>query len=139
MYRTKESSSSVVDVHNIHVPLLALWGSPHLKWAWRPCLLSRLRSRSLFCPRWSSFAIWTNFSSTNVPFIGCGNDATSGTTSGMNGTSIGVIRVSSTGGWLMSVDGASLRTNVCLVLLVWAPPPLIRTHPDQVMDDIDCW
>ena len=111
----------------------------YLPWAEQPCLLSRPQPWSLFCPRWSSFAIWTNSSSTNVTFIGCGNDATSSTTGGMDGTSTSVIRVSSTGGGLMSVDGASLRADVCLVSLVGATPPLICTLPDQVMDDIDCW
>ena len=41
----------------------------------------------------------------------------------------------STGDGLMSVDGAFLRTNVCLVPLVSTPPPLVRTPLDRVMDD----
>ena len=50
--------------------------------------------------------------------IGCGDDATSGTTGGVDGTSTGVIGVSLTCGGLMSIDGVSLKTDVCLVLLV---------------------
>nr|CAN67366.1 hypothetical protein VITISV_007976 [Vitis vinifera] len=52
----------------------------------------------------------------------------------MDGTSTSVIRVSSTGGRLMLVDGASLRADVCLVSLVGATPPLICTLPDQVRE-----
>ena len=112
-------------------------------WARRPRLLPCPRPcrqpRSFFCPRWSSFAIWTNSSSTNVASISCGDDATSGTTGVVDGTSIGVIGVSSIGDELMSIDGASLRTNVCLVPLVWAPPHLVYTPHNIVMDDIGYW
>ena len=108
-------------------------------WTPRPRLLPRPRPRSFFYPHLSSFAIWTNSSLTNVASIGCGDDATSNTMGGVDGTSIGVIRVSSTGGGLMSVDDASPRTNVCVVLLVWAAPFLVHTPPDRVMDDIGCW
>ena len=104
-------------------------------WAQQPHLLPRPRPRSFFYLYWSSFVIWTNSSSTNIASIGCGDDATSGTTGGVHDTSIGVIEVSSTGGGLMLVDGASLRTDVCLVPLVWAPPPLIRTPHNRVMDE----
>ena len=147
VYCTKESSSSVVDVHDVHVPLLTLWGwhVPLLPYVWWPCLLLCPQPWSFFFPHWLSFAIWINSSSTNVTFIGCGDDVTSGTIGG--------------GGWHLHrlVDGASLRTDVCLVPFLRALP-LVHTPPDWgwscvaattlngvwsykggTMDDIGCW
>ena len=51
----------------------------------------------------------------------------SGTIGEVDGTSTSVIWVSSIGGGMMLVDGASLRIDVCLVLLLWALSPLVRT------------
>ena len=140
VYRTNEPSFSVVDVHDMHVPLLALWGWHVPPYDLDGHILDHILNHDhFFCFRWSSFAIWTNSSSTNVASISCGDDATSGTTGGVDGTFTDVIGVSSTCGGLMSINGVSLRTDVCLVLLVWAPPPLVRTYLDWVMDDIDYW
>ena len=47
-----------------------------------------------------------------------GDEATSGTIGGVDDTSIGIIGVSSTSSKLMLVDGAYLRTDVCLVPLI---------------------
>ena len=138
VYRTKEPSSFVVDDHDMHAPLGSMGLTSIPLWAQRPRLPPRPPPQSFFCPYWSSFAIWTNSSSTNVASINCGDDATSGTIGGVDDTSIGVIGVSSTGGGLMSIDGASLRTNVCLVPFVWAPSPLVHTPLDRVMNDIGC-
>ena len=51
----------------------------------------------------------------------------SGTIGEVDGTSTSVIWVSSIGGGMMLVDGASLRIDVCVVLLLWALSPLVRT------------
>ena len=159
VYCTKESSSSVVDVHDVHVPLLTLWGwhVPLLPYVWWPCLLLCPQPWSFFFPHWLSFAIWINSSSINVASIGRGDNATSGTTSGVEDASIGVIGVSLIGGGLILVNGASLRTDVCLVPFLRALP-LVHTPPDWgwscvaattlngvwsykggTMDDIGCW
>ena len=58
---------------------------------------------------------------------GYGDDTTSGTTNRVNGTSVSVIRVSSTSGEVMLVNNASLKIGVCLVSLPWALLHLVHT------------
>ena len=51
----------------------------------------------------------------DIASIDCGDEATSSAACGMDGTTKGRIWVTSIGSGLMSTDGASGRSDVCLV------------------------
>ena len=116
VYHMKKPSFSIVDVNDMHVPPLTLWG-----WHVLPYVFDHVSYHAL------DFVVGTSSFSTNVASNGCGNDTTSGTTNRVDGTSISVIRVSSTSGEVMLVDHASLKIGLSLVSLPWVLLRLVYT------------